>query len=84
CPICKAQAPKLEEGLSNLNSDQLVAFRVNYKDNETDADETALAQKFNITYQHTHVVVDSSEKILLKSNEDWSTADVEAKLGAFS
>ncbi len=84
CPICIAQAPALENGLSQLKSDQLVAFRVNYKDSETDADETALAKKYNITYQHTHVVADSSENVLLKSNENWSAQDVVEKVGVFN
>lgn len=84
CPICKAQAPALESGLSKIVSENMVAFRVNYKDSETDADETAMAKKYNITYQHTHIVADSSEQIKLRSNEEWSEADVIEKVGAFA
>ncbi len=84
CPTCKAQAPALEEGFSMIQSENLVAFRVNYKDTETDADETALAQKFNITYQHTHVVTNTSEETLLKSNEEWTVQDVVEKIGVFA
>ncbi len=84
CPTCKAQDPALRSGLSKIESDNLVAFQVNYKDSETDADEQALAQKFNITYQHTHVVTNTSEETLLKSQENWSEQDVIEKIGAFA
>jgi thiol-disulfide isomerase/thioredoxin len=84
CPICQSQAPALKEGLESISSDKLVAFRVNYKDSETDADETAMAQKYNITYQHTHIVAGSDESVKLRSNESWSKADVIEKVGAFA
>lgn len=83
CPTCKAQAPALEDGLSRITSENFAAFRVNYKDSETDSDEQALAQKFNITYQHTHIVTNESEEVLLRSQENWSADDVEQKVGAF-
>ncbi len=84
CPTCKAQHPALVEGLSKITSDELVAFQVNYKDSETDADEGELAKQFNITYQHTHVVTNASGETLLKSQENWSTEDVVSKLGGFA
>lgn len=84
CPTCQAQAPALKEGLESINSEKLVAFRVNYKDPDTDADEMALAQKYNITYQHTHIVADASENVLLRSQENWSKQDVVNKVGAFA
>ncbi len=84
CPICQAQAPALEAGIPQISSDTLVAFRVNYKDSETDADEQALAQKFNITYQHTHVVIGPDETIQLKSQESWSEQQVVEKLTPFA
>lgn len=84
CPICRAQAPALESGLVKIQSDNLVAFRVNYNDSDTDADESALAKKFNIIYQHTHLVVDAQEIVLLRSQESWSEEDVVEKIGAFA
>lgn len=84
CPICIRQAPALKGGLESIQSDTLVAFRVNFKDTETDADETALAQKFNITYQHTHIVADAQENELLRSQEEWNKQAVIEKVGAFA
>lgn len=82
CPICKAQDPALREGLSQLSGEKWVAFQVNYKDSDTDADEEALAREFNITYQHTHIVTDASGTIKLRSNEQWSSADVVSALSS--
>ncbi|GEM_PF-1448855 len=82
CPICASQKPKLEQGFRELKNPNITGFQVNYKDSETDTDEIALAKKFGITYQHTHVVVDGREKVLLKSGESWSPGDVVQKLGA--
>ncbi len=84
CPTCVAQAPALKEGLESLSSDKLVAFRVNYKDTETDDAERALAQKFNITYQHTHFITDALENELLRSQEQWNKQAVIEKVGAFA
>ncbi|QQR93052.1 MAG: thioredoxin family protein [Candidatus Iainarchaeum archaeon] len=84
CPTCQAQAPALKEGLESISSDKLVAFRVNYKDPDTDADETELARKYNITYQHTHIVANAQEDVLLRSQESWSKQDVINKVGAFA
>lgn len=81
CPICKEQAPSLTEGLESIHSDKLVAFRVNYNDSETDASEIALAQQLNVTYQHTHILLGSDGKELLRSNEQWSVTDVKEKIG---
>lgn len=84
CPTCKAQHPALVEGLGDISSENLVAFQVNYKDSETDADETELAKQYNIILQHTHVVTNAAGETLLKSNENWSTQDVVDKLGVFA
>lgn len=69
CPICRAQAPKLVEGFNSLERTDVVGFRVNYNDPETDDTEKALAKEFGVTYQHTHVIVKDG-KVLSKSNDD--------------
>ena len=63
CPICKAEIPKLYDAFNSLNTDEVVGFRVNYNDNETDGDEVALAREFGVAYQHTKVFVRNSERI---------------------
>lgn len=64
CPICRAEEPAIHEGFNLLTSDQVIGFRVNYNDSDTDADEKALAKQFKITYQHT--------KVILKNRQEFS------------
>ncbi|MBU1197716.1 thioredoxin family protein [Candidatus Micrarchaeota archaeon] len=82
CPTCQVQKPKLEQGFTDLNNPKVVGFQVNYKDSETDGDEQALAQQYGITYQHTHVIIDSNENLLLKELTDWSAQETVEKLNA--
>ncbi|MBI4130314.1 thioredoxin family protein [Candidatus Roizmanbacteria bacterium] len=72
CPICRGEAPDIEAGFNQLTTDQIVGFRVNYKDSETDADEKALAEQFDIPYQHTKVILRNGQEIT-RSGEVWDT-----------
>lgn len=71
CPICRAESPDIQAGFNSLTTDNVVGFRVNYKDDETDVDETALAKQFGINYQHTKVIV-KDRKQVLKTSEIWN------------
>ena len=51
----------------------VVGFRVNYNDDETDADEKNLAREFGVAYQHTKVLVKDGQRVL-KSQETWTKA----------
>ena len=70
CPTCKAEQPAAHAAFDTLDDSDIVAFRVNYKDSDTDADEEALAKEHGITYQHTKVIVKNGERVL-KSLESW-------------
>lgn len=80
CPICKRQKPALEQAFRELSSPNIVGFEVNYNDSETDEDEKTLARKFGVAYQHTHVIIDSSENVLLKELTEWSKEETISKL----
>lgn len=67
CPICKPADADFKANLSRFPKD-LVLFRVNYDDSDTDKMEKALAAKYGITYQHTFVEVDGSGKEIKKWN----------------
>jgi len=71
CPICKAEIPHLYGAFDDLNTDRLVGFQVNYKDDYTDNDEEDLARQFGVAYQHTKVFLKNGQRIL-KSPESWS------------
>lgn len=68
CPICRAQESKLIEGFTALTNDNVVGFRVNYNDPETDDVEKQLAKDFGVVYQHTHVILKDG-KVVSKSND---------------
>ncbi len=72
CPICKAEFPKMQAAFNELSSDRVVAFRVNFKDNETSAEEEALARQFGVPYQHTKVFLKGGKQVL-KAPDSWDT-----------
>ena len=79
CPTCRAEFPLMEQAFDKLETDQVVGFRVNFNDNETDADETALAREFGVAYQHTKVFVKNGERIV-KSPESWDAKRYEKEI----
>lgn len=80
CPICRAEAPAIQEGFNNLSNEKVVGFRVNFKDAQTDDAEKALAKEFNIPTQHTKVVLKDGKEIV-RSSDAWDaeTFDKEMK-----
>lgn len=70
CPMCKVEFPKMMAVFNDLTSDEVIGFRVNYNDNETDADEVALARQFGVAFQHTKVLLRNGERIL-KAPDSW-------------
>lgn len=74
CPICKEEvANALIPAFNELTTDKVVGIRINYKDNETDSNEKALAVKYGIPYQHTKVFVKDGKQIL-KAPDGWNKA----------
>lgn len=70
CPTCKVEFPKMQEAFNELETSEVVGFRVNFNDNQTDSFEKGLAREFGVAYQHTKVFVRGGERIL-KSPEAW-------------
>ncbi len=75
CPICRAEEPEINEGFNALTTNQVVGFRVNFNDPDTDDDERALAKEFNIPYQHTKVIVVSGKEVS-RSSDTWEKEDL--------
>jgi thiol-disulfide isomerase/thioredoxin len=73
CPTCRAEFPLLEDVFDQNTTANIIGFRVNFNDNETDSDEKALAKEFGVAYQHTKVFVKNGERVL-KSPEGWDTS----------
>lgn len=72
CPVCRAEFPAAQAAFNQLTSDQVVGFRVNFNDSDTDDSEEAMARRFGVPYQHTKVFVKGGQQ-LLKSPEEWDT-----------
>jgi thiol-disulfide isomerase/thioredoxin len=70
CPTCIAEFPVMMEVFDELTEGKVIGFRVNYNDDDTDADEKGLAREFGVPYQHTKVFVKNGKRIL-KSPETW-------------
>jgi len=70
CPICRAEEKETFAAFNELDAKNVVGFRVNYKDTDTDMDEEALAKQFGITYQHTKVILKNGERVL-KAPDSW-------------
>ncbi|OGH16465.1 MAG: hypothetical protein A3C30_04720 [Candidatus Levybacteria bacterium RIFCSPHIGHO2_02_FULL_40_18] len=75
CPVCRAEEPAIHSGFDELNDPNIVGFRVSFNDSDTDSDEKALAQEFNIPYQHTKVILKNGVEVS-RSNEQWTKEDL--------
>lgn len=73
CPICRAEFPVMQAAFNQLSQPNVVGFRVNFNDPQTDEAEKALAREFGVAYQHTKVFVKNGQRIL-KSPETWDQA----------
>lgn len=67
CPSCKVANEDFTANPDKIPED-VVIFRVNYNDPDTDQEEKDLAKQYGITYQHTFVQVDKTGKELTKWN----------------
>ena len=71
CPICKKEVNEaLVPAFNDLNRDDVIGFRVNFNDNDTNKNEKELAKEFGVVYQHTKVFLKNGERVL-KSPESW-------------
>ncbi len=75
CPICRVEEPEIFAGFEELNNSNVVGFRVNFNDSDTDFDEKALVQEFNIPIQHTKVVLKNGVEVS-RSSDSWEKEDL--------
>lgn len=67
CSTCR---PANADFLANSDSlpNDVVVFRVNYNDSDTDENEKSLAKKYSVNYQHTFVQVDRQGNVITQWN----------------
>jgi thiol-disulfide isomerase/thioredoxin len=73
CPTCKIEFPKMEKAFDGFTDENVVGFRVNFKDNQTSDSEKEVAREHGVPSQHTKVFIKDGERIL-KTPESWDTA----------
>lgn len=71
CPSCKAEQVDVIAAFDELAVSDIIAFRVNYRDSNTDDFEEDLAREHGITYQHTKVFIVDGERTQ-KAPNIWS------------
>ena len=67
CPTCRPADANFNSNVSKIPED-VVLIRVNYNDSETDQEEKDLAEKYEVTYQHTFVQIDEEGNVVTKWN----------------
>ncbi len=67
CTTCRPVNAEFAQNKNEIPKD-VVVFRVNYKDSDTDEAEKNLAEKYKITYQHTFVQVNQQGEVIKKWN----------------
>ncbi|MBC8500532.1 MAG: hypothetical protein ISS25_03145 [Nanoarchaeota archaeon] len=70
CLICIEEQKETVAAFDDLDNPNVIGFRVNYKDSDTDSDENALAEEFGIIYQHTKVIIKDGE-VVQKALDSW-------------
>ena len=73
CPICRAELPHLESSFNQQTAKDIVGFRVNFNDSDTDKNESDLADQYGVPYQHTKVFVKNGD-VVLKAPDSWEIA----------
>lgn len=63
CPICRVEQTATFAAFNEINDPDLIGFRVNYRDDDTDADEISLAKEFGVSYQHTKVILKDGQRV---------------------
>jgi len=72
CPICRPADADFKANMNSIPED-VVVIRVNYNDTDTDSEEEALADKYEVPYQHTFVQIDENGQEITR----WSGGQLE-------
>lgn len=79
CPICRGEEPNLFSGFNSLTEENVIGFRVNYKDSETDQDEKTLADQLKVTYQHTKIILKGGKEFS-RSLDSWNQQKFDSEI----
>jgi thiol:disulfide interchange protein len=81
CPICREQEPTNMEALKSLENDAaIIAFRVHILDSETTKETEALAEQFDVPYQHTTVIIGRDGQVKFMSTGPLERTEIQEEL----
>ena len=83
CPVCQAELPNLYAAFNELEADNVIGFRVNFNDDQTDLDEKNLAREFGVSYQHAKIFISKGQRVL-KAADPWQKNQYLEKFKEFS
>ncbi len=63
CPSCRAEQKIAQPYFDNLEDEDVVGFRVNFKDKDTDTDEEAITREFGVSTQSTKIFIVNGERV---------------------
>lgn len=79
CLDCLREEPELRKGVMELKSPDVIVLKIPYTDSDTLPEHTALAQQYQIAYQHTKVIIKDGA-VVLKTPEVWTAGRFVAEL----
>lgn len=80
CPTCREQEPVNKLVFEKLDGVGVVGLRVHILDSETTDETERLAKKFDVTYQHTYVILDSKGAVNYKYTGPLLESEVVGKI----
>lgn len=69
CPICNAERPDILAAFNEMSYSDVVGFEVHFNDQHVTASDQAITREYQIPYQHTSLVLDSTGSVSLKSTQ---------------
>lgn len=63
CPSCRAEQKIAQPFFDSLDDEDVVGFRVNFKDKDTSDDEEDLAREFGVSTQSTKIFIVNGERV---------------------
>ncbi|PIT88860.1 MAG: hypothetical protein COU27_03190 [Candidatus Levybacteria bacterium CG10_big_fil_rev_8_21_14_0_10_36_7] len=81
CPICRAEDPDLIAGFKEFEEKNLIGFRVNFNDTDTDEFEKKLAKDFRVPYQHTKIFLKNGQEVA-RFTDQWTKEDFIKEVGS--
>lgn len=80
CPICREQEPINMETFDEINDKDVIALRVHILDSQETEETKALAEKYEVTYQHTYVILKPGGEVSSKYTGPLSKEEIKARI----